>query len=62
MNETKELTITLKLILTIPAIFVGIVSAFLHLFKPLYDLWFIKADEEIIGTTIEKTETKHDFH
>jgi hypothetical protein len=38
MNETTK-SITIKILLTIPAIVVGIISAIILLLKPAIDLW-----------------------
>ena len=57
MNRTKDTMI--KILLTIPAIFVGILSAVLYIFKPVIELW--SPPEEDIPTPIPEEE-KHDFH
>lgn len=54
--KEKAKNILIKLILTIPALIIGILSAVAFILKPLKDLWLPKSDfeqqvDEIIDST-----------
>lgn len=55
MNEEiayKLKSISIKLLLTIPAILVGIFAAIMFILKPLKDLWFPKDDSFELASQI----------
>jgi hypothetical protein len=60
MNESTK-NIGIKLLLTIPALLVGLLSAILFILKPLKDLWFPEQKVEEIPI-VELPVSKHDFH
>jgi hypothetical protein len=60
MNESTK-NIGIKLLLTIPAIIIGIISAILFILKPLKDLWFPEPKVEELPE-IPEIIVKHDFH
>lgn len=54
--KEKAKNITIKILLTIPALVIGILSAVAFMLKPLKDLWFPKSEferqvDEIIDST-----------
>lgn len=47
--------IFIKIVLTIPALLVGIFAATIYLFKPTYELWFGKSDfEKAVEVALDK--------
>lgn len=60
MNEQIK-TISIKLLLTIPAIFIGILSAIVYILKPAIDLWVDKKEEPIPQKKEEDTLDNHVF-
>lgn len=59
MNERAK-SISIKIILSIPAIIVGILTAFAFILKPLFLLWF--PEEKIVEQTPpEDVQSNHTF-
>lgn len=65
MNE-KFNRFLVKLTLTIPAIAIGLFSAFIFVFKPVIELWFppepVQEPLFDVHPTPEVEEIKHEFH
>jgi len=61
MNEKLQ-SISIKLILTIPALVVGIVTALLFILKPVIELWTEKKfNQKPIPLEVSKPEPNHTF-
>lgn len=63
MNE-KMRNVSIKLLLTIPALIMGILSALMLILKPLKELWFPTQQPKVveITRTIIEEQQDHDFH
>jgi hypothetical protein len=59
MNE-KINKISIKLLLTIPAFIIGIISAILFVLKPVIELWSPEKKEPLIFE--QPPEIPHEFH
>lgn len=61
MNK-KMNDIIIKILLTVPALFVGILSALLYVFKPVIELWTEEKETAIQPIPQLTEEEKHEFH
>ena len=60
MNEEVK-TISIKILLTIPALLVGIVKLFLIVLKPTIELWTEKKTEPLSPVFTEESQENHTF-
>jgi hypothetical protein len=62
MNEDDWKQLGIRLTLTIPALIIGILSAFAFILKPVIELWFPEKTPPIQEIIVEDPPTPHQFH